>query len=93
MHDVIAGRTAGTDTRTEPEPLPDYHQPIIAVRLANYTPYTSLRRLKASLIGKFVSLRGTVVRVGNFKQLVSQMVFVCNRCSTGQVVHFVDGTR
>jgi DNA helicase MCM8 len=41
--------------------------------------------------GKFVSIRGTVVRVGNIKPMVSQMDFQCVRCGVIFTCYFQDG--
>ena len=38
-----------------------------------------------SYAGKFVSVRGTVVRVGNIKPLVKRLAFQCATCGTEQV--------
>ena len=75
-------------------------------RIEGYSEYTSIKDMKASLIGKnshhqvrqefihagrFVSLRGTVVRIASVKPLVSQMAFSCNVCSDTRVMTFEDG--
>jgi hypothetical protein len=44
--------------------------PHVTIRLVNYEPLTALKSLKASSIGKYISLKGTIVRVGNVKPLV-----------------------
>jgi DNA replicative helicase MCM subunit Mcm2 (Cdc46/Mcm family) len=41
--------------------------------------------------GKFVSIRGTVVRVSNIKPLVLRMNFKCSRCQAELTQIFVDG--
>ncbi|KAK5581664.1 hypothetical protein RB653_001701 [Dictyostelium firmibasis] len=54
----------------------------INIRIFHFEPLLQLRKLKANLIDKFVSLKGTVIRVGNVKPLVTQMQFICVKCST-----------
>jgi hypothetical protein len=41
--------------------------------------------------GKFVALRGTVIRVGNIRPLVTSMSFGCSRCGSEIKQRFVDG--
>ena len=36
-------------------------------------------------LGKLVTIRGTVVRVGNVKPLVTHLAFNCTACKTQQV--------
>ena len=45
----------------------------------------------ASLSGKFVSVKGTVVRVSNIKPLCTQMAFQCTNCRHIQAVRLPDG--
>jgi DNA helicase MCM8 len=63
----------------------------INVRIHNYSPQTSLRSLRSNNIGKFVGLKGTVIRVSNVKPLVVSMPFKCARCGTEQYVRLSDG--
>uniref|UniRef100_A0A673GDQ8 DNA helicase MCM8 n=1 Tax=Sinocyclocheilus rhinocerous TaxID=307959 RepID=A0A673GDQ8_9TELE len=57
----------------------------------NYEPLTPLKSLRANLYGKFVAIRGTVVRVSNIKPLCSKLAFVCNSCGDAQSVSLPDG--
>lgn len=44
--------------------------------------------------GKFVAIRGTVVRVSNIRPLVTQMLFRCTRCGSGsQILALPDGIK
>ncbi|PIO38358.1 hypothetical protein AB205_0067240, partial [Aquarana catesbeiana] len=45
----------------------------------------------ANLYGKYVALRGTVVRVSNIKPICTKMAFVCNMCRDVQSFPFPDG--
>ena len=42
-------------------------------------------------MGKFISIRGTVVRVSNVKPIVTQMSFTCTACSKKFPCVFSDG--
>eukprot|EP00112_Aurelia_sp_Birch-Aquarium-sp1_P024736 Seg796.9 transcript_id=Seg796.9/GoldUCD/mRNA.D3Y31 product="DNA helicase MCM8" protein_id=Seg796.9/GoldUCD/D3Y31 len=65
--------------------------PYIKTRILNYEPTTLLRNLKASTYGKLVSIRGTVVRVGNVKPLATHLAFTCCSCKAQQVLELTDG--
>ncbi|XP_023695014.2 DNA helicase MCM8 [Paramormyrops kingsleyae] len=65
--------------------------PYINARVYNFEPLTPLKMLKANLYGKYVALRGTVVRVSNIKPLCAKMAFVCNNCGDTQSFHLPDG--
>ncbi|XP_029449349.1 DNA helicase MCM8-like isoform X2 [Rhinatrema bivittatum] len=80
----------------EQEGLPRDEAPIVNVpyihaRVYNYDPLTALKNLRANCYGKYVSLRGTVVRVGNIKPLCIKMAFVCNICGDVQSHSLPDG--
>ncbi|KAI9146044.1 MCM2/3/5 family-domain-containing protein [Paraphysoderma sedebokerense] len=61
------------------------------VRLSHYDKVTGLRDLKAVLIGKFVCIRGSVVRISGLKPLSTDISFLCNTCYTSFTLSFVDG--
>ncbi|XP_033631713.1 DNA helicase MCM8-like [Asterias rubens] len=65
--------------------------PVIRARLLNYDPVTPLKNLKANYYGKFVSVRGTVVRVSNIKPYCTKMAFQCNTCGDIQIVNLPEG--
>lgn len=65
--------------------------PFINVRLINFGPVTALKNLKANYFGKFVAIRGTVVRVGSVKPFVTKMAFSCNSCGEDQTINFPEG--
>uniref|UniRef100_A0A7N8Y507 DNA helicase MCM8 n=1 Tax=Mastacembelus armatus TaxID=205130 RepID=A0A7N8Y507_9TELE len=58
--------------------------PHISARLYNYEPLTPLRMLRASVFGRLVCVRGTVVRVSNIRPLCTRMAFRCLACSHTQ---------
>ncbi|XP_013415383.1 DNA helicase MCM8 [Lingula anatina] len=68
-----------------------YSLPVIHARILNHEPITQLKNLKAHYYGKFVSVKGTVVRVSNIKPLCTKMAFECNSCRTVQSVILPDG--
>ncbi|XP_041728877.2 DNA helicase MCM8-like [Coregonus clupeaformis] len=55
--------------------------PHISARLYNYEPLTALRMLRASVFGRLVCVRGTVVRVSNIRPLCTRLAFTCSGCS------------
>ncbi|EFC48830.1 predicted protein [Naegleria gruberi] len=63
----------------------------INARLINHSVFVSLRKLKSNSMGKFVSLKGTVVKASNIKPIVTEMTFVCAKCGAKQRRHFKDG--
>jgi len=50
-----------------------------------------LSLIKSHLIGKFVCLRGTVLRVSSIKVLVESIQFQCHDCKSKILIHFIDG--
>uniref|UniRef100_A0A3Q3FY03 DNA helicase MCM8 n=1 Tax=Labrus bergylta TaxID=56723 RepID=A0A3Q3FY03_9LABR len=64
-----------------PDATPIINIPHISARLFNYEPLTPLRMLRASVFGRLVCVRGTVVRVSNIRPLCTRMAFRCLGCS------------
>ncbi|XP_067368767.1 DNA helicase MCM8 isoform X1 [Channa argus] len=67
-----------------PVATPIINIPHISARLYNYEPLTPLRMLRASVFGRLVCVRGTVVRVSNIRPFCSRMAFRCLTCSHTQ---------
>ncbi|XP_027136146.1 DNA helicase MCM8 [Larimichthys crocea] len=67
-----------------PVATPITNIPHISARLYNYEPLTPLRTLRASVFGRLVCVRGTVVRVSNIRPLCTRMAFRCLVCSQTQ---------
>ena len=63
----------------------------IAVRFVNYEPVTPMKFLKSNCIGKFVSVRGTVIRVSTIKPILLSMNFLCAKCGGEKNVTMSDG--
>ncbi|XP_043991966.1 DNA helicase MCM8 [Gambusia affinis] len=65
-----------------PVATPIINIPHISVRLYNYEPLTPLRTLRASVFGRMVCVRGTVVRVSNIRPQCTRMAFKCQTCAS-----------
>lgn len=59
-------------------------------RVYGFSPITPLRSLRGNSVGKFVAIRGTVVRVSNIRQQVVCMNFECSKCAEQQTRTFTD---
>ncbi|MEE6474375.1 hypothetical protein FKM82_010360 [Ascaphus truei] len=73
------------------EEAPIVNVPYIHARIYNYDPLTALKNVRANFYGKYVALRGTVVRVSNVKPLCTKMAFSCNTCGDVQSLPLPDG--
>ncbi|NXE22737.1 MCM8 helicase, partial [Ardeotis kori] len=73
----------------EGEPI--INVPLIHARVYNYDPLTQLKNVRANCYGKYIALRGTVVRVSNIKPLCTKLAFVCGTCGDVQSVPLPDG--
>ncbi|KAK9541232.1 hypothetical protein VZT92_001293 [Zoarces viviparus] len=60
-----------------PVATPIINIPHISARLYNYEPLTALRTLRASVFGRLVCVRGTVVRLSNIRPMCTRMAFRC----------------
>uniref|UniRef100_A0A8C3W8J7 DNA helicase MCM8 n=1 Tax=Catagonus wagneri TaxID=51154 RepID=A0A8C3W8J7_9CETA len=65
--------------------------PHIHARVYNYEPLTHLKNVRANYYGKYISLRGTVVRVSNIRPLCTKMAFLCATCGEVQSCSLPDG--
>ncbi|KAF5924918.1 hypothetical protein HPG69_008592, partial [Diceros bicornis minor] len=65
--------------------------PHIHARVYNYEPLTQLKNVRANYYGKYIALRGTVVRVSNIKPLCTKMAFLCGACGEVQSFSLPDG--
>lgn len=64
----------------------------VIVRLVNRpTGLVRIRDLKSDLIGKLVTVVGTVVRMSPLRPLVTSMDFICGKCRNVTNVDFPDG--
>ncbi|ESO83521.1 hypothetical protein LOTGIDRAFT_207337 [Lottia gigantea] len=68
-----------------------YSVPIIHARVHNIGALTPLKLVKANCYGKFICIKGTVVRVSNIKPLCTNMGFECITCGTLQCLALPDG--
>ncbi|KAK7901802.1 hypothetical protein WMY93_018571 [Mugilogobius chulae] len=74
-----------------PVTTPLINIPHISARLYNYDPVTPLRLLRASVFGRLVCVRGTVVRVSNIRPLCARLAFRCLGCSYTQALTLQHG--
>ncbi|KAF9299545.1 DNA replication licensing factor mcm8 [Linnemannia elongata] len=72
------------------EAVKEKNQKKIMVRLGNLDKITHGKDLKANLIGKFICVRGTIVRTSGVTPLATKMSFVCNACQGIQTLEFAD---
>ena len=65
----------------------------VTVRLYEFEPQTPLTQLKSNLLGKMVCIKGSVIRAGFIRPMITAVPFVCRKCSTptAQAVPCVDG--
>ncbi|XP_046886503.1 DNA helicase MCM8 [Hypomesus transpacificus] len=86
IHQVLTADLERHAAELQGEGLPRGATPIINIphisaRLYNYEPLTPLRTLRASVFGRLVCIRGTVVRVSNIRPLCTRLAFTCNGCT------------
>jgi DNA helicase MCM8 len=62
----------------------------IVIRISNYQ-ITPLCDIRANYIDKFISIKGTVVRVSPIKPIVFGIEFICERCGARIPMIFPDG--
>ncbi|XP_077169313.1 DNA helicase MCM8 isoform X2 [Paroedura picta] len=70
---------------------PIINVPYIHARIYNYEPLTPLKNIRANCYGKYIAVRGTVVRVSNIKPFCTKMAFRCSTCGNIQSVSLPDG--
>lgn len=54
----------------------------VTVRLYEFGPQTPLTQLKSNLLGKMVCIRGSVIRAGFIRPMVTALPFLCRKCGT-----------
>ncbi|XP_076463609.1 DNA helicase MCM8-like [Babylonia areolata] len=69
----------------------NYVAPLIRTRVVNFGTPLPLKSLKANYYGKFVSVKGTVVRVSNIKPMCTTLAFECITCQSEQSLSLPDG--
>ena len=63
----------------------------VNVRIIGAKRRTKMVSLKANMIGKFIQIRGTVIRVSNVQPFVISMPFECDGCGNVVEQYFLDG--
>ncbi|XP_021920496.1 DNA helicase MCM8 isoform X1 [Zootermopsis nevadensis] len=93
MHQVVlsALQSEVKSQLQDEEVVPPIVLPSVRARIMNFEPITQLKNLKAVYFGKLVSVRGTIIRVGNIKLLCVWMAFQCNTCLALQCVKQPEG--
>ncbi|KAJ2818520.1 DNA replication licensing factor mcm8, partial [Coemansia furcata] len=61
------------------------------IRLLHHEPLTHMKSLKSGIVGKLVTVRGTVVRTSPIRPLMVQAEFTCVRCGGSQLIPIVEG--
>ncbi|GFS16563.1 DNA helicase MCM8-like [Elysia marginata] len=97
MHQIVSHKhqqdliSISTELGATKEDVPQYCAQQIFARIKNFGSPLALKSFKANCFGKFVTIKGTVVRVGNIKPLCTVMGFRCASCSYVQAVNLPDG--
>ncbi|CAG2189986.1 MCM8 [Mytilus edulis] len=94
VHQLITHKRrheAEADSQTDQSDGSSYSVPVILARVINFGSQIPLKNLKANYYGKFVSVKGTVVRVSNIKPLCTKLAFECVSCGNVQSVTLPDG--
>ncbi|KAJ2847189.1 hypothetical protein GGI22_006048, partial [Coemansia erecta] len=61
------------------------------IHLLHHEPIAHMKTLKSNLVGKLVTVRGTVVRTSPIKPLLVQAQFICQRCGGSQLMKIIEG--
>ena len=61
------------------------------VRIQIPKPTHTIKELKASSIGKFICIKGTVIKASSIKPFLISMIFQCNSCKMEKEISFRDG--
>ncbi|KAJ2489626.1 DNA replication licensing factor mcm8 [Coemansia sp. RSA 2050] len=61
------------------------------IRLKHHEPVTHMKSLKSALVGRLVTVRGTVVRTSPIKPFLTQCEFTCARCGGSQLIRIAEG--
>ncbi|KAJ8924425.1 hypothetical protein NQ315_007221 [Exocentrus adspersus] len=90
MHQIIVDYQ--TRKNEQEENLIDIdNAPLIRPRIINFEPALELKNLKVIYYGKLVSIKGTVIKVGQVKIICQYLAFSCSGCNGTQLVKQVDG--
>ncbi|KAJ1679457.1 hypothetical protein EV182_002011, partial [Spiromyces aspiralis] len=60
-------------------------------KLLFHEPITHMKSLKSSMIGKLITIRGTVIRISPVRPLLVNATFECVKCKQTQTIPMVDG--
>ena len=96
VHEVVfnspVGRKELPGLQVHPAAAKVARPPRVDIHLVNHLDARiTFDQLRSKNIGRLVSIRGTVVRVGGVKPIVKSLVFVCEKCEFQQTKHLADG--
>jgi DNA helicase MCM8 len=91
LHALNLSATIAAQLYTEKFPWAQIQVNEKIVRILNYSNHTRLKDLKANMVGQFITIRGTAVRVSSVLPLVTTLEFQCTNCGTRQTTLFPDG--
>ena len=63
----------------------------IYVHVLKYGPLIPVKNVKSNVESKFVTVKGTVTRVGSVRPLIQSMEFQCDACGAVQQAYFQNG--
>lgn len=63
----------------------------VNVRIIGAKRRTKMANIKANMVGKFIQVRGTVIRISNIQPVVLMMPFICLACGETIETFMVDG--
>ena len=63
----------------------------VNVRVIGAKRRSRMVNIKANMIGKFIQVRGTVIRISNVQPLVLSVPYICQTCLEPVIVHAEDG--
>ncbi len=70
---------------------PKHNRFKIIARIINFGSISALKDIKSHSLEKYVSISGTIIRIGRIKPLVISMDYECHRCHTSSTYHFAAG--
>ena len=85
---LFVNRAAGDFDQAALVPTPEQK---VGIRFSNYEPVTPMKYLKSQCIGKFVSVKGTVIRVSTIKPVLVEMKFMCSKCGVETPQRMAEG--
>lgn len=63
----------------------------VKIKILNYDPIVPLKNIKVNYYGKFITVRGCIIRVNRSCQMASSFVFLCTKCKVSYQVKQKNG--